>query len=42
MEGSATPRYFGWNLIPEMQGTIRVGEAVEVLEKAPTPAQNQK
>ena len=33
---------FGWNLIPETQGTIRVGEAVEVLEKAPTPAQNQK
>lgn len=30
--------YFGWNLIPETTGRIRVGDAVEVLERQPPPA----
>ena len=30
--------YFGWNLIPETTGPIRVGDPVEVLERRPPPA----
>ena len=28
---------FGWNLIPETTGTLRVGDRVEVLEEGPAP-----
>jgi len=29
---------FGWNLIPETLGTIRAGDAVEVVDRAAAPA----
>lgn len=29
--------YFGWNVIPETTGRIRVGDAVDVLEQRPAP-----